>query len=43
MFLKTGGFVLSCRVFQQDLKNGTSETENTGKTPFSFPDRLPRL
>ncbi|NXL16513.1 KNL1 protein, partial [Setophaga kirtlandii] len=23
-------FVLSCRVFQQDLKNGTSETENTG-------------
>ncbi|NXH84954.1 KNL1 protein, partial [Edolisoma coerulescens] len=27
---KTGGFVLSCRVFQRDLKNSTSETENTG-------------
>ncbi|NXM21406.1 KNL1 protein, partial [Ploceus nigricollis] len=23
-------FVFSCRVFQRDLKNGTSETENTG-------------
>ncbi|NWV41976.1 KNL1 protein, partial [Grantiella picta] len=27
---KTGGFVLSCRVFQRDLKNNSSETENTG-------------